>query len=210
LSFFLAIEGLDGSGKSTAAKGLAKVLEKEYGCQVKLTYEPNDPSAAGEYIRAILKKKITQFHPRVLGYAFATNRLDHNSRVISPWLEKEDGKRVVISDRYYLSSLVYQSSADFPMEKVMELNQYARKPDLIIFINVSEEICFQRIAKRNQPRELFEQNFTETKEKFLAAIDFLRSKNGERIVEVEGVGTKKEMVEKLVAILKKEQPSFFR
>jgi len=144
MSLFIAIEGLDGSGKSTAAAGLAKVLEEKYGCEVKLTYEPNNPSAAGQYIRDILTKKITQFHPRVLPLALATNRLDHNSRVIQPWLENEYGKRIVISDRYYLSSLVYQSSEDFPMEKVMKLNEMARRPDLILFVNVSEEICFQR------------------------------------------------------------------
>lgn len=195
-SLFIAIEGLDGAGKTTVIDRLLEVLNTEFKGKVLKTYEPNDPSAAGEYIRAILKKKITQFHPRVLAYAFATNRLDHNYRTILPWLEQD--KNIVVTDRYYLSSLVYQSSEDFSFERVMELNELARKPDIIFFLNVSNETCYARMNKRNQPRELFEGNLSSSRNKFLSAIDFLRTTRQENIVEVDGNGTIEETLEQIV------------
>ena len=194
---FVVIEGLDGSGKSTAAKVLIEELENRFNKKSLLTYEPNNPSCGGDYIRAVLEKKITRFTPRVLAYAFAANRLDHNDRIIKPHLEKGDD-HIVISDRYYLSSLVYQSAEDFSMERVMELNELALPPDLIFFLNVSNEICYQRMNKRNQPQELFETNLEATREKYLSAVEFLRRTRKERIIEIDGNGTVEETVEQML------------
>lgn len=194
-SLFIVIEGLDGSGKTTAGKRLAESQHPLLRDRVKFTYEPNDPSAGGEFIRQILRKEITRFHPRVLAYAFAANRLDHNYRLINPWLEKNGN--ILLSDRYYLSSLVYQSSEDFPMERVMELNELARRPDLIFFVNVTNETCYTRLAKRDQPRELFEGNLTQTRTKFMQAINFLRLTRRENIVEIDGNGTVEETVRQM-------------
>lgn len=196
---FIVIEGLDGSGKTTVAKMLAASERPDLRGKVKFTYEPNDESAAGPFIRGILRKEITEFHPRVLAYAFAANRLDHNYRTINPWLAQEGN--VIVSDRYYLSSLVYQSAPDFPFARVMELNENARRPDIIFFVNVTNETCYARLQKRNQPRELFEGRFTETREKFLAAIDFLRNTRKENITEIDGNGTPEETLEQIYAHL---------
>ena len=199
-SLFIVIEGLDGSGKTTVAKRLIEEAKQDFAGKIKFTYEPNDPSAGGQFIRDILTKKITQFHPRVLAYAFAANRLDHNYRLINPWLEND--KHIVVSDRYYLSSLVYQTAEDFPFERVMELNELARKPDLIFFVNVTNETCYQRLNKRNQPRELFEGRFDETREKFLNAINFLRTTRDENIIEVDGNGTVEETLAQIIKGIK--------
>ena len=96
---------------------------------------------------------------------------------------------IIISDRYYLSSLVYQSAADFSFEKVMEINEKAIKPDIIFFLNVSNEVCYQRMDIRNQTKELFETNLEETREKYLNAVDFLRKQNQDNIIEIDGSGT---------------------
>lgn len=197
---FIVIEGLDGSGKSTAAKVLAEKLEQAFQKKVRLTYEPNDPSCGGDYIRLVLTKKITRFTPRVLALAFAANRLDHNDRTIKPHLEMGDN-HLVISDRYYLSSLVYQSDEQFSFESVMQLNELALPPDLIFFLNVSNEVCYQRMKKRNQPQELFEVNLESTRQKYLAAIDFLRTTRQEKIIEIDGNGTVAETVDQMLNAL---------
>ena len=195
-SLFIVIEGLDGSGKSTAGKILVDILEKEHPGKVIYTYEPNDESAGGKFIRAILTKKIADFHPRQLALSFAANRLDHCSRVITPILATEGG--IVISDRYYLSSLVYQSAPDYSMSKVWKLNENALTPDLIFFLNVSDETCYQRMNKRNQPRELFETNLGETRKKFQKGVRFLQKKKENWIVEIDGNGTPEETVEQMM------------
>ncbi|MDF1864445.1 MAG: dTMP kinase, partial [Saprospiraceae bacterium] len=111
-SLFIVIEGLDGSGKTTAGRRLTEVLNNTFQNKTKLTYEPHDPSCGGLFIRQVLTKKIKKFDHHVLALSYAANRLDHCCREIEPWLERDDG-RIVISDRYYLSSLVYQSRPDF-------------------------------------------------------------------------------------------------
>ena len=186
-SLFIVIEGLDGSGKSSVARRLAEILNRNFDGAVKTTFEPNDFSCGGQFIRDILTKKITEFHPRQLAFSFAANRLDHCTRVIGPWLES--GEKMILCDRFYLSSLVYQSFEDFGIDQVFELNRFARRPDLTFFIEVSDEICYQRMANRNQPRELFEEKLAQTREKYMAAIAFLTQKTGETVVKIDGSGT---------------------
>jgi len=199
-SLFIVIEGLDGSGKSTSLKFLKKKLSPSY--KVKASYEPHNPSCGGDYIRAVLTKKIKRFSHRTLALAFAANRLDHNDRVIIPWLEK-DGNRIVLCDRYYLSSLVYQSSDEFSFADVFQLNEKAKKPDVIFFLNVSNETCYARMKSRNQAKELFEENLEESRQKFLKAIRFLKKKNKENIIEIDGNGTVEETVNAMLDIIKK-------
>lgn len=194
-SLFIVIEGLDGSGKSSASRALAQILDPLSKGTVKWTYEPNNDMCGGLFIREVLTKKIPHHSPSVLPLAYATNRLDHCQRLIRPWLEGEG--HIVISDRYYLSSLVYQSRPDLPFEKVMLLNEYALKPDVLFFINVDSHVCYERMKIRNQPEELFEANLAESRQKYFDAIAFLREKHGENIVEIDGSGTIEEVVGKI-------------
>lgn len=203
-SLFIVIEGLDGSGKSSASRKMTELLDAQFQNQIKLTFEPHDASCGGVYIRQVLMKKITTFQPRVLALAFAANRLDHCSREIEPILNSEK-PNLILCDRYYLSSLVYQSSADFPFEKVMEINEKAIKPDIIFFLNVSNEVCYQRMQIRNQPKELFEDNLEQTREKYRNAIDFLKSENQDNIIEIDGSGTITEVANSMLAEIQKHQ-----
>jgi len=136
----------------------------------------------------------------VLPLSFAANRLDHCARLINPLL-KEKGN-IIISDRYYLSSLVYQSSVDFPFESVMTLNEKATQPHLIFFLNVSNEVCYARMNTRNQAEELFESRLEEHRNKYRQAIDFLKTKKGDTIVEIDGNGTVEQTVKQMVQHLK--------
>lgn len=187
-SLFIVIEGLDGSGKTSASRAVAEYLNHLHPNSVKNTFEPHDESCGGQVIRDILTKKITAFDPNFLPLAFATNRLDHCTRVIKPWLSMSE-YNVVLCDRFYLSSLVYQSDENRPFEKVMDLNQHAMQPDVIFFINVDAKTCYERMKIRNQPPELFEQNLGETRQKYFNAIAFLKETRKDNIIEIDGSGT---------------------
>lgn len=199
-SFFIAIEGLDGSGKTTIARQLAYFMQSALKKSVKLTFEPHDPSCGGLFIRQVLEKKIRDFSHETLMLAFAANRLDHCDREITAWLSKGNDK-IVICDRYYLSSLVYQTNENFDCDYVMNLNSGARKPDLTIFMNVSNKVCYERMKIRNKPKELFERNLTKTREKYFEAIDYLRNSRNEKIEVVDASGSMKEVLEKIVKII---------
>ncbi|MCS7072073.1 MAG: dTMP kinase, partial [Anaerolinea sp.] len=150
---FIVLEGLDGAGKTTLGRRLADHLNALRPDPPALfTYEPHDPSAAGEYIRAVLAKQFT-VAPRTLALAYALNRADHTERVIAPHLAAGG---IVICDRYLLSSLAYNSGPDLPMDKVLELNAAARRPDLTLFLDADAAICYQRLGERGGDRELFE------------------------------------------------------
>lgn len=194
-NFFLVIEGLDGAGKTVISRYLVHNLTNLVGNEdkVKLTYEPHDPSCAGLFIRQVLTKKI-KVDAITLATAFAANRLDHCVREINPFLRRRFKNRIIVCDRYYLSSLVYQSNEleKISIEKVWELNKNARKPDLIMFLDASDKTCYERMKLRRQEKELFEKNLRQTRKKYYEAIAFLREL-GIDIVELNSDGSIQEV-----------------
>ena len=206
-SFFIVIEGMDGAGKSSIARQLHNALSQAYADRVTQTYEPHDDSASGKYIRSVLAKQ-EQASPLALAYAFALNRIDHLDKVISPFLAAGD-RRIVICDRYVLSSLVYQSTADLSMDDIYDLNSRARQPDLTACLRVSPYNCYARLRNRPQDRELFENNLRRRDEKYQAGISLLR-KRGENIVEVDANPPFGQVFGAVLNLLKERGPDWLR
>ena len=204
--FFLVIEGLDGSGKTEITRRLLAILQRGHGDDVKLTYEPHDPSCAGLFIRQVLAHQLAYTSARTLALAFAANRADHNDREIGPFLDQAD-HRIIICDRYYLSSLVYQVTPDLTIDEVMGLSAHARKPDLTIFLNADDDVCYSRMSKRGEDQQLFEERLGETRRKYRSAIDYLRKK-GDRIVEVDANHEILGVLNNILAILAAQGPAW--
>ena len=97
--FFLVLEGIDGSGKTTVAQNLCSFFEK-HDITVVQTAEPSQ-GQIGRIIRNNLQDNT--IHPAVDALLFAADRLEHGFNEILPALN--DGK-IVISDRYIDSSLI--------------------------------------------------------------------------------------------------------
>ncbi len=206
--FFLVLEGLDGSGKSEVSRRLAALLIETLGAdRVLLTYEPHDPSAAGEYCRDVLAKRIS-VSARTLALAFALNRADHVERVIAPFLD-DANRRVVICDRYLMSSLVYQSTGGLSIDDVADLNRGAPSPDLTLFLDVTPEVSEQRIGQRQDHRELFEERLAETRQKYFSVIELLRAR-GESIAVVDANGTLPEVINGIVRAINAQTPAWLR
>jgi dTMP kinase len=174
--FFLVFEGLDGSGKSAVCARLAAHLSDRLGAdRVLHSYEPHDPSAAGGYIRDALAKRIPA-STRALALAFALNRLDHRARTLDPFLNG-GADRLVVCDRYLLSSLAYQGAhpGGIGIETVALLNADAPLPDLTIFLDASPEVCATRIDLRGGSRELYEERLAEARTAYHRAIAWMRA-----------------------------------
>lgn len=206
-SFFFVIEGMDGAGKTSLAQFLFEALSPAHGDAVTLTYEPHNPSAAGEHIRDVLARRKT-VSPLALAYAFALNRVDHLDQVICPGLSRQR-QAIVICDRYVLSSLVYQSTGGLSMGDVYDLNRWARPPDLTLYLQVDARNCYARMRKRPTDRELFERNMTQRAEKYQAGMALLREK-GERIVEVDANPPLPEARDNALAALRQHGPAWLR
>lgn len=143
------IEGIDGAGTTTQVNAVYNWLKSQKIPCLK-TREPS-PGVIGRHIKKLLKEKNT--NPVTLALLFASDRLDHLANTILPALEKG---MWVVSDRYRLSSLAYQS-LDCELEWVREINRYAPPPQLTILLDLPIDVALERIAKRGEKRELFEQ-----------------------------------------------------
>lgn len=147
---FLVVEGIDGAGTTTQARRLCDALQaQEIDCH--LTREPSD-GPIGKLLREILAGGHKPNDATSLGLLFAADRADHLQREIEPALA--EGK-VVISDRYYHSSLAYQGSEE-DRGWIATLNQRARKPDCTFFLEVDPEVAAKRRADDDRSEEIFD------------------------------------------------------
>ena len=164
---FIVLEGIDGAGTTTQAERLAQWLRGR-GLKVHLTREPST-GRVGQVIREWLAEpesgarlgsaappeaetSIVQLRHHALALLFAADRLDHLAREVEPQLSQ--GIHVV-SDRYLLSSLAYQSLA-CDRDWVAEINREARPADLTILLDLPAEQAMKRVSRRDKQPELFE------------------------------------------------------
>ncbi|MDI3475518.1 MAG: dTMP kinase [Thermococcaceae archaeon] len=152
---FIVFEGIDGAGKSTQVKLLGKWLS-ERGYEVVLTKEPTD-TAFGKLIRRLVltggREGIidgARISPEAEALLFAADRAEHVHKLIKPSLE---AGKVVISDRYFYSSLAYQWARGLDLEWLIDLNRFALKPDLVILLDLPVEEGMKRINRRSLKTE---------------------------------------------------------
>ncbi|MCC6645581.1 MAG: dTMP kinase [Polyangiaceae bacterium] len=160
---FFVVEGIDGAGTTTQVARLVERLTSK-GLPAIGTREPTSGPIGALLRQALTHRLVVPGHhgPRPPGWGtmallFAADRLDHLEATVLPNLQ--DGVSV-ISDRYDLSSLAYQSAtASDPaaaVEWVRRLNHHARRPDLTVVIDVPAELAAQRRAARGAAEELYE------------------------------------------------------
>ena len=148
-SFFIALEGIDGSGTSTHSILLKGFLESK-GFKVHLTMEPSE-SDIGKLVRKYLKDK--DVPPTTDALLFAADRDLHYKIEIKNKLEEG---YIVISDRYLESSIVYQSvqSDKISVDWVKEINKFVGEPDITIILDIDPKIALAR--KEDEDLEKFE------------------------------------------------------
>lgn len=139
---YVALEGGDGSGKSTVAEALARAIEERGGDSI-VVREPGG-TPVGEAIRGLLLDSET-LDDWAEALLFAAQRAELAREVISPALAS--GKWVV-SDRTYYSSMAYQGHArGLGIEKVREINELGLDgvlPDYVFVLDVDSETALSR------------------------------------------------------------------
>ena len=158
LKNFAVFEGIDGSGTTTQLNMLQHTMLENYFPENRQTlppfYKTNEPTngSIGELIRLSLRKE-TVFKPETVALLFAADRNEHiyGSGGI---IERCKRGELVVSDRYLLSSLVYQGIT-CGEELPALLNSGFPRPELLIFLDIDPEIAQNRIAGRDQ-KEIYE------------------------------------------------------
>jgi dTMP kinase len=184
-NLFIALEGIDGSGKSTQSRRIAETLT-EMGHKVYTTFEPTD-SRIGVMIRDIFSHRMEGDH-RVIAALFVADRLNHLLNSQDGILKKLDEGYTVITDRYYFSSYAYHS-AHMDMDWVIKANALSAellRPDLNIYIEISPEVSMERINRGRTSVEMYEtlENLTIVCQKYQQA--FERLSDVEKIVKIDG------------------------
>ena len=148
---FIVLKGLDGCGTTTQTALLEKKLE-ERGIKAYSTKEPTDGSI-GRFIRSVLQKK-ESVDPFTLALLFSADRNEHVFGKDGIIEQTEAGKKV-ICDRYFFSSLAYQSLF-IDYDTVAALNRFYPLPEYLFYIDLSPEECQKRMVARGEETELFE------------------------------------------------------
>lgn len=202
------IEGVDGCGSTTQTRRVVEHF-RALGRDARATCEPSD-GPVGTLIRKALEKRLTTDagDPRKLDWAtlallFAADRLDHVNSFIIPALAEG---AIVVSDRYTLSSIVYQSvtapQVSDAVSWIRSLNRVALVPDLTIVLDVPVELAAERRRARGGPEELFDALSLQAR----LAEAYARAEQlcpEERIAHLSGVGAPEAITAKLIDLIER-------
>lgn len=182
--FFLSLEGPDGSGKTTLARLVGRWLE-ERGYATVVTFEPG-ATDFGRLARRLLLEEKVAMTPLTEALLLAADRAQHVEEIIRPALA---AGRIVISDRYVDSSLVYQGYAGgAPVDAVRRINEEATGklyPDLTVVLDVDPETA---LARRRRGKDRFEGRGLEFQRKLYEGFRRLAAEEPDRITVVPNAG----------------------
>lgn len=147
---FIVFEGGEGIGKSTQAKLLKAWLEQE-GETVLLSREPGGSDLGIEIRKILLSHSTGEISPRAEALLYAADRAHHVFAVIRPALAAGE---VVISDRYFDSSIAYQGAGRvLEPGEVARISRWATEslfPTLTIIIDLPAEIGLARLTSKDR------------------------------------------------------------
>jgi dTMP kinase len=203
LSNFAVFEGCDGSGTTTQLKLLEKRLnspgENETLPRFFPTFEPTE-GPAGILVRQALKKEVV-FLPETIARLFAADRNEH---LYAPGgiIEHTRAGELVLSDRYVLSSLVYQG-IECGDELSASLNADFPAPELLDFFDLEPAIARERLKSRAK-LEIYEylEFQTKVRERYHALLPACR-KAGTRVEIIDASASPEKVAEEVWRALQK-------
>ena len=180
---YIALEGLEGCGKSTHTKRLGEHLNAV------ITREPGG-TRIGSLLRAILADtENTDLDRRTEALLMAADRAQHMAEIIQPALSR--GQHVV-SDRSIYSTLAYQGyGRQLGTDALLSISTWAlnnRLPDMVIYIDVPTDILNERLAKRDLDR--FEREGPEFFARIAQGFTELRNADPARWIIIDGTMSK--------------------
>ena len=148
LKNFIVLEGIDGAGTSTQLKKLVQSNPDKYIATAEPTSGPT-----GKFLRQMLAGDF-KVDERTNAYLFAADRCEH---IFGKGGVKElcDSGKTVVSDRYFFSSLAYQS-VSCGLELPQLLNSPFPLPEYLFFFDINPEISLGRVNARNGHKEIYE------------------------------------------------------
>lgn len=205
--YYIALEGIDGSGKSTLAKLLAARLKAEYPHREIIAVREPGNSSMGTQLRSLAIGN-SSYSASTRALAIALDRALHIEENIIPALHRE---AIIVSDRCFLSSLVYQSYAEgltmLAVSQTCDLAIGGVTPDLVLWIDTPVEVAISRLtASQARGRDYFERQGAPFLSKLRQGYTAIASDLG--IDPIDDVGTPEEMASSLFEIVKPHIEAF--
>ena len=180
--YFIAVEGIDGSGKSTLVKSLSEYFTGK-GIPVYVTKEPGDNPIGEAHRKLSRMKNVNRYSAALLSTAERYFKMETLRKKL------KEGS-LVISDRYYLSGLAYHSADGITFEQYAHLNIDVLKPDVYLFLNTDLDNAEMRIGK---PRDRWEKKLKEIYICYQDAIKFIETFDNARVIKLDGNLPKKQV-----------------
>ncbi|MCL4354555.1 dTMP kinase [Patescibacteria group bacterium] len=153
----IAIEGIDGSGKTTQAQLVVDLLKKQ-GYKAIYTKEPTD-EPIGKFIREQILSGKVKVPPISIQYMFSADRAVHQVE-LEEYLKKG---YIIITDRYFWSAIAYgisdlKGKADYYLSALSILSFYHRflTPDYTFFLNIRAKEAAKRIGTSEKHKEIYD------------------------------------------------------
>jgi dTMP kinase len=192
----IAVEGIDGAGKTTLAEGIAAALP-----DVAVLREPGG-AVLSERIRELVKDPALEVDPRAEALLYAAARAQLVAEKLLPLLA---AGRTVILDRFVDSSLAYQGAGrGLGVEAIAELNRFATAgltADLTLYLRVDPDIGAARRGGDDRLEQAGDAFFA----KVVAAYDALAREHADRYVVLDGGRPAGDVLEAALTVLKRLQ-----
>ena len=200
LKNFIVFEGIDGAGTSTQIK---KLIERDTRRFVP-TAEPTS-NETGKFLRRMLGGEFT-VDEKTNAYLFAADRCEHIFGKGGVQELCESGK-IVVSDRYFFSSMAYQSvSCGEELPKL--LNSPFPLPEYLFYFVINPEISLGRVSARGEKKEIYETIEKQKKiaaqyEKVISEYEKNAAETGMKIIRIDAEKDIEEIADEIWNILRK-------
>ena len=204
LKNFIVFEGIDGAGTSTQIKKLVECGNTERGeGNFVATAEPTT-GETGRFLRRMLGGEF-KVDEKTNAYLFAADRCEH---IFGKGGVKElcESGKIVVSDRYFFSSMAYQSvSCGDELPKL--LNSPFPLPEYLFYFVINPEISLGRVTSRGEKKEIYETIEKQKKiaaqyEKVISEYEKNAAESGMKIIRIDAEKSIDEISEEIWNILK--------
>jgi len=194
---YIAIEGIDGSGKTTTANLLYSKLSEKYN-KIKLMKEPYDNDLSKK-----IKEIISKEHEKNLDYGYLLALLFTADRSIKNIDLKKylNSDYIIISDRSVYSTFSYQILYEgIDIEWIKCVSKYIIRPDITFILDVDPRIAVERINSRNKNITSYENTefLKKVRENFLKLNEIFPDDN---IIYIDGKEKPEKILDKILNII---------
>jgi dTMP kinase len=181
---FIVFDGVDNSGKTTVAKIIWDMLEKEYGISASLTHHPGS-TPVGKEIRQLLKHSPHDINPNAQALLFAADNSMFMNQILKPNLV--EGKWVLGDRNNFVSSLAYQIASGCSWDELDKIHSATAQTDkidlLFIFRCRWDESQRRRALKGDDTPDRYEDSGREYFEKLVNCYDRIVEEQSERLAK---------------------------